>query len=284
MTIRNYKEYFIATLTPIYPSTEIGSFFNLLAEHILGLSRVDVILNIDDTIKEENIAQLNNALSELKNHKPLQYIIGETEFYGLPFKVNEHTLIPRPETEELVSWVLESLDSAQQEISILDIGTGSGCIAISLAKNLPNAKVTAYDISKKALLTATSNANLNNVSVEFKLVNILETDTLAKTFDIIVSNPPYVRDLEKKEIQKNVLEHEPHSALFVADDDPLLFYDKIARLAQQHLNPQGLLFFEINQYLGEETMDLVKNIGFKNTTLKKDIFKADRMIRASVRK
>ncbi|PCI36090.1 MAG: protein-(glutamine-N5) methyltransferase, release factor-specific [Flavobacteriaceae bacterium] len=284
MTLKNYKKHFISTLETHYPTTEVLSFFNLLAADILGFSRVDIVLEAASEINDTNLKKLNQALSELGNHKPLQYILGETEFYGLPFKVNEHTLIPRPETEELVSWILESVENTQKKISILDIGTGSGCIAISLAKNLPNAQVTGYDISEKTLITATSNASLNNVSVDFKLVDILKIETLDTSFDIIVSNPPYVRNLEKKEIQKNVLEHEPHTALFVEDDDPLIFYTKIANLAKNNLNPNGLLFFEINQYLGKETVALVKSIGFNNVTLKQDIFKADRMICASRKK
>ena len=282
MILKNYKKHFLSNLEKHYPETEVLSFFNLLAEDILDFSRVDIVMEADSVIKEDHLIKLNHALEQLKAHKPLQYIIGETEFYGFPFKLNEHTLIPRPETEELVAWILETIEDHQQKISILDIGTGSGCIAISLAKKLPNATVTAYDISEKALIIATSNALLNNVSVAFKTVDILNTPSLSQKFDIIVSNPPYVRELEKKEIQKNVLEHEPHTALFVADDNPLLFYDKIAALARHHLTPDGHLFFEINQYLGKETLDLVKNHGFKNVHLKQDMFKADRMIRAEV--
>lgn len=282
MILKNYKNHFISILKTQYPKTEVHSFFNLLAESILGFTRVDIVMEADSVIPPLLLKKLNQALSELKKHKPIQYIVGETEFYGYPFFVNEHTLIPRPETEELVSWILESMTTEPKEISILDIGTGSGCIAISLAKKYPNAKVTAFDISEKALITAQKNSEINGVSINFELIDILKTEFLSEQFDIIVSNPPYVRNLEKQEIQKNVLEHEPHLALFVSDDNPLLFYDKITRLAKHHLKPNGLLFFEINQYLGKETMALLKNIGFSNATLKQDIFKADRMIRATV--
>jgi len=280
MILKTYKKHFLSTLENHYPETEVLSFFNLLAEDILGFSRVDIVLEADSMLSDTHLKKLNQALSELEHHKPLQYIIGETEFYGLPFNVNKHTLIPRPETEELVSWILDTIDTPKKQLSILDIGTGSGCIAISLAKKLPNAQVTGYDISEKALITASKNGILNNVTVAFKHVDILKTTSLSEKFDIIVSNPPYVRNLEKQEIQKNVLEHEPHTALFVEDDDPLLFYNKIAALAKQGLKPNGQLFFEINQYLGEETVALVKNLGFNNVILKQDIFKADRMIRA----
>ncbi|PCH75899.1 MAG: protein-(glutamine-N5) methyltransferase, release factor-specific [Flavobacteriaceae bacterium] len=282
MILKDYKKHFLSELEGQYPETETLSFFNLLAEDILGFSRVDIVMEANSEINDAQLIKWQHALEDLKTYRPLQYIIGSTEFYSLPFNLNKHTLIPRPETEELVAWILESVTDKQEKISILDIGTGSGCIAISLAKNLVNAQVTAYDISEEALIIARSNAILNNVSVTFKLMDILTATTLAQKFDIIVSNPPYVRDLEKKEIQKNVLEHEPHTALFVADNEPLIFYDKITALAKNHLKPTGRLFFEINQYLGKETKTLVQKYGFKEVTLKKDIFNADRMLGAKL--
>ncbi|WP_394758076.1 peptide chain release factor N(5)-glutamine methyltransferase, partial [Flavobacterium sp.] len=204
-----------------------------------------------------------------------------TEFFSLPFYVNENTLIPRPETEELVDWILSNnrINESTNQIKILDIGTGSGCIAISLAKNLPNANVHAIDVSEKALATAKKNAERNNVTITFIEKNILETEDLLNTFDIIVSNPPYVRNLEKKEIHKNVLEYEPHLALFVEDNDALLFYRKIAELATKNLSENGQLYFEINQYLGKEMVELLEKYNFKNIELKKDIYGNDRMIR-----
>jgi release factor glutamine methyltransferase len=234
-----------------------------------------------------------SVLSELKKEKPIQYILGETEFYGLPFLVNENTLIPRPETEELVEWIIKSTKYEIQstKLRILDIGTGSGCIAISLAKNFPNAEVSAIDVSEKALATAKKNAEINKVEVDFINVDILKINDLVELptsnfqlptqFDIIVSNPPYVRNLEKAEIKSNVLEYEPHLALFVEDTDALLFYRKIAQLAQQNLSENGKLFFEINQYLGKETVELLEDLGFKNIELKKDIYGNDRMIRST---
>jgi release factor glutamine methyltransferase len=234
-----------------------------------------------------------SVLAELKKEKPIQYILGETEFYGLPFLVNENTLIPRPETEELVEWIIKSTnyEILSTKLRILDIGTGSGCIAISLAKNITNAEVSAIDISEKALATAKKNAEINKVEVSFINIDILKINDLAELptsnfqlptqFDIIVSNPPYVRNLEKAEIKPNVLEYEPHLALFVEDTDALLFYRKIADLAKENLSENGMLFFEINQYLGKETVELLENLGFKNIELKKDIYGNDRMIRST---
>ena len=186
-------------------------------------------------------------------------------------------LIPRPETEELVSWILSNHDSSTH-LKILDIGTGSGCIAIALAKNLPNAQVFAIDVSEKALATAKNNADRNEVKVNFIKQDILNTENLEQSFDIIVSNPPYVRNLEKDEIKQNVLAHEPHLALFVEDQNALIFYDKIANLSQRHLNPNGQLYFEINQYLGKEMVQLLEQKGFSAIELRKDIYGNDRMV------
>ena len=187
-------------------------------------------------------------------------------------------LIPRPETEELVDWVLTTVTPTSKPLKIIDIGTGSGCIAISLAKSLPNAEVTAVDVSGKALQVARCNAELNGVTINFLQQDILQTTTLPDTYDIIISNPPYVRSLEKAEMQANVLEYEPHLALFVSDTDPLLFYDRIATLARKSLSPQGSLFFEINQYLGEEMKALLKAKGFEKAVLRQDLSGNDRMI------
>jgi release factor glutamine methyltransferase len=200
----------------------------------------------------------------------------------LDFEVDENVLIPRQETEELVEWIVtNSKIQRLQDCKILDIGTGSGCIAISLAKNVPSAKVYAIDVSEKALNVARKNANLNQVEVTFIHQNILETEDLQASFDIIVSNPPYVRNLEKAEIKKNVLEHEPHLALFVDDYDALIFYRKIAELAQKNLKANGQLYFEINQYLGKEMVDLLESMGFVEVALRKDIYGNDRMIMAT---
>ena len=288
MLLKNYKSKFLEELTSIYDEMEVTSFFFLILEHLHQFKRIDLALNPNFEISESELGKWDEILSDLKTEKPIQYILGETEFYGLKFKVNENVLIPRPETEELVELILKSTKYEVQstKFSILDIGTGSGCIAISLAKNLPNAEVFAVDVSEKAIQTAKENAKHNGVEVTFIQQNILEIDDLTfdlglSTFDVIVSNPPYVRMLEKEEIKPNVLEYEPHLALFVEDNDALLFYRKIAALAMKNLAENGKLYFEINQYLGKETVELLGNIGFKNIELIKDIYNNSRMIRCT---
>jgi release factor glutamine methyltransferase len=293
MIVKQYRNYFNETLKTIYPITEIDSFFFLLLEEYLGFRRVDIVLKSDFKITQETLNLLQSATKQLEQEVPLQYIIGKTEFYGLPFVVNKHVLIPRPETEELVAWVVSESSrfktfntstkqtTDKKQLKILDIGTGSGCIPISLKKQLPFAKISAIDISEEALTVAKKNAVLNNVDIHFILQDILKTVALDQHYDIIISNPPYVRELEKKELKNNVLKNEPHVALFVENDNPLIFYAKIAELAKKYLNKNGLLFFEINQYLGTETIDLVNKKGLKNIQLKKDMFGNDRIIVAS---
>jgi release factor glutamine methyltransferase len=287
MTLRAFKKKFMEALSEIFPKTEIDSFFFILIEEKLNLQRIDTVLKPDFLIPEEQLADLKNILQRLQKEEPIQYILGNTEFYGLPFFVDENTLIPRSETEELVAWVIEEVAKLQSntvtKLSILDIGTGTGCIPISLAKNLPNAKITAVDISSKALEVAKKNAQLNKVTIDFIELDILTTKSLPQEFDVIVSNPPYVRALEKVEIKNNVLENEPHLALFVADENPLIFYNQIADLAKQQLSKNGLLFFEINQYLGKETIALLEEKGFKNIELRKDIFGNNRMVKCAFR-
>lgn len=282
MKISELKYHFKTALSDLYPSEEIQSFFNILSEKHLKLSRVEIVINPEREISEEIVQTFQSALLRLKNFEPIQYIIGETEFYGLPFKVNNYTLIPRPETEELVEWILNECTTHHATLKnqqLLDIGTGSGCIAISLAKNLSNSKVSALDISEEALKIAKENAEINNVEIDFFQTDILKAKTLPKQFDIIVSNPPYVRELEKKLMQQNVLKYEPDSALYVKDEDPLVFYRVISKLAKTHLKPNGKLFFEINEYLGEEMKSLLKSEGFENIEVKKDIFGKDRMLK-----
>lgn len=285
MLLKSYKSTFLQELSTLYDEKEIESFFYIVLESFHNKKRIDLALNPEMEMDAVQLLRWESVLSDLKKEKPIQYILGETEFYGLPFLVNENTLIPRPETEELVEWIIsnnEGLRQAQSEksakLKILDIGTGSGCISISLAKNLPDAQVAAIDVSEKALATAYKNAEINKVEVNFILENILETEVLDEKYDIIVSNPPYVRNLEKQEIKSNVLQYEPHLALFVEDNDPLLFYRKIATLAKKNLSENGKLYFEINQYLGKETVELLEEMGFKNIVLKKDIYGNDRMI------
>jgi release factor glutamine methyltransferase len=289
MKIKEYRAHFIQELTPLYDAGEAESFFYLILEEKQQLKRIDLALHPDLVFSAAEIVVWNAILAPLKQEIPIQYLLGKTSFYGLDFSVNEHVLIPRPETEELVDWMLSDHRKTQQSnnLKMLDIGTGSGCIAISLAKNLPNATVFAIDVSEKALATAKKNAANNAVSVNFIHQNILDVVTLSaveginEQFDVIVSNPPYVRNLEKEEIKKNVLDNEPHLALFVEDDDALIFYKKIAELAQENLTENGLLYFEINQYLGAAMIDLLEQMHFKNIELRKDIYGNDRMIKCT---
>ena len=246
----------------------------------MSLSKIDVILKSDFEVKSENQLFFKSAIQELKEEKPIQYIIGSTDFYGLSFKVTEATLIPRPETEELVDWIMKD-HSDKNKLSILDIGTGSGCIPICLAKNLPKGSISTLDVSEEAIKVAQENAKMNEAVVEFINDDILTYSSDSNKYDVIVSNPPYVRHLEKPEIKKNVLAYEPHLALFVEDSDPLIFYRKIAEFAIENLTNNGVLYFEINQYLGQETVNLVKSYGFTSVELRKDLSGNDRMLKAS---
>ena len=286
MILKEFRVYFTDALSEIYPKTEIDTFFFLLIEEKLNLQRVDTVMKPDFLIVDAILSELKEIISRLKKEEPIQYILGNTEFYGLPFNVNESTLIPRPETEELVEWVLKEVTELREikveKLSILDIGTGTGCIPISLAKNLKDVKISAIDVSSEALKIAKQNAILNNVEISFLEMDILETEELPQQYNLIISNPPYVRELEKVEINNNVLENEPHLALFVDDDNPLIFYSKIADLAKNHLTKDGILFFEINQYLGKETVEMLQQKGFNNIKLKKDLFGNDRMIKAII--
>ncbi|WP_336069006.1 peptide chain release factor N(5)-glutamine methyltransferase [Mesoflavibacter sp. CH_XMU1404-2] len=290
MKLKDLKQKFHEHLDAIYGKEEVQNFFFMLTEYYNAIKRIDLALNTELTIEDDFVLKYESALEALKNHEPIQYIIGQTEFYGLPFYVNENTLIPRPETEELVELILSNttaksipmLEEGDNKFNILDIGTGTGCIAISLAKQLPNANVSAIDFSAKALEIANKNAELNQVDINFIENDILkicdsELDSATK-FDIIVSNPPYVRQLEKQQMQDNVLNHEPHLALFVEDDNPLIFYRAITQFATKNLKPNGELYFEINEYLGKEMMALLEKFGFKNIQLKQDLFGKDRMI------
>ncbi|MBP6039738.1 MAG: peptide chain release factor N(5)-glutamine methyltransferase [Flavobacterium sp.] len=293
MLLKQYKSHFFNSLKNSQDEQEIESFFFILTEYLHNLKRVDVALNPNFELSEAEVEKWNTILAQLQQDKPIQYITGEAWFYSLKFEVNENTLIPRPETEELVEWILNSsITHHPTPNTILDIGTGTGCIPIALKVNLPQANVSAIDLSEKALEVAKRNAELNKVEINFIQANILEVEDLSQlpssiihhpsSYNIIVSNPPYVRNLEKQEIKKNVLDYEPHLALFVEDTDALLFYRKIAQLAIKNLLPNGLLFFEINQYLGKETVELLQNLGFKNIELKKDIYGNDRMVKCSI--
>ena len=266
-------------LQGMYDKEEIHSFFYLLCDSFLNYRRFDVSMNHDRLLSRPTMARFDSALARLQAREPIQYILGCTEFYGLPFQVNKYTLIPRPETEELVDWILSHFQNQDAVLDILDIGTGSGCIAVALAKNLPRASISALDISHKAIALAKENAINNQVSVSFSDQDILDTKSLEKNYDVIVSNPPYVRQQEKKAMHTNVLAYEPSNALFVSNEDPLLFYRKIAQLAKVSLKANGWLYFEINEYLSLEVESLLDEIGFMNIEIKNDFRAVPRMIK-----
>jgi len=252
---------------------EIISFAYLSIEKILGFTKSDCILNSNYILSDEDISSFEKIIVDIKKNIPIQYILGETYFYNLKFNVNSSTLIPRPETEELVRYILSHNFS-----SVLDIGTGSGCISISIAKN-SNASIDAIDNSKDALVIAKSNAILNSVDVNFMFNDVFEF-SVTKKYDLIVSNPPYVLNSEKKYMHQNVIDYEPHNALFVEDSNPLIFYEKIALIASKNLNSNGLLFFEINEKFGDQIIDLLSKLNFVDIELKKDINGRDRIIKS----
>lgn len=287
MQLKEIRKIYHSELDTIYGKEEVDSFFYLIIEHYLNLERFVLTFKPNLVIEKTEEQPLFEALSKLKLQKPIQYILGKTLFMDLEFKVNGNVLIPRPETEELVRWIIDDCNSGSLHllqdkpkpgINILDIGTGSGCIAISLAKNLENAKVFALDISEKVLEVARENAKVNQVEIEFIHVDILNPENHELKYDIIVSNPPYVRLLEKDKMNSNVLENEPGLALFVSDDDPLVFYKKIVEFSVMNLKKKGKLYFEINQYLGERTKVLLEN-NFSDIELRKDMYGNDRMLK-----
>ncbi|WP_373517661.1 peptide chain release factor N(5)-glutamine methyltransferase [Pricia sp.] len=279
MLLKEIKNIFHKELDASYPKEEVDSFFYMLIAHYLDLERFVLAMqpNLIVTKKEEQ--PLFEALSQLRLHRPIQYIIGTAHFMDMDFSVDENVLIPRPETEELVRWMISGLSVKRDGYKVLDIGTGSGCIAISLAKNLPKAKVFALDISEKAIDVSKQNALNNEVTVQFIKRDILNLDALDTKFEVIVSNPPYVRQKEKKDMHKNVTDHEPGLALFVSDENPLKFYDAIARFASKNLKKNGSLYLEINQYLAKESEQLLRKHNFSEIELRKDMFGNDRMMR-----
>ena len=287
--IKDVIRFFREELHGLYDEAEIETFIAFCFEDFINVKRFEISLKANDTISESELLKFNFAVKELKKHKPIQHILGKADFYGLKFIVSKNVLIPRPETEELVQLVIKEnqynsiLDTSY---SILDIGTGSGCIAIALKKNIPDAGIYAIDVSEEALMIAEQNAELNNVNINFIkqdiLSSVLANELFKKTLDLIVSNPPYIRELERKQMSANVLNYEPHLALFVPDDNPLIFYKGIANFAIKHLKPQGKLYLEINEYFGEETKELLEKKGFKDVVLIKDINGKNRILRASI--
>lgn len=264
-------------LSGCYSAGEISALTRIITTELLGVSQMAFYLKDDITLTAEQGTLLDNAIERLKKQEPIQYILGYSDFCGLRFKVTPATLIPRPETSELVEWIASEAIGKE---SILDIGTGSGCIAISLAHKLPQSKVTAWDISHEALAIAAENSKANGCAVAFEEVDILAYQPTGEQFDIIVSNPPYIKENEKEAMHSNVLDWEPHTALFVPDSDPLLFYRTIAEKGLELLPPGGRLFFEINRAHGKETKEMLAALGYTGIELRKDFAENDRMIRA----
>lgn len=279
--IKSAKSYFKDELTEIYDASEIEQMMFIVFEHYFNLTKVDLLLSNENQLSESELLKIIYTVKELKQFKPLAYILGSWEFYGLTFNVNEFTLVPRPETEELVDLILKENTG---ELTILDIGTGSGCIPVSLKKNNPHLKVLACDISKKALLIAEENANSNGVDITFFSYDILvnKLNKIDSKLDVIVSNPPYITNKEKAVMADNVLDYEPHLALFVKDETPLIFYDAISEFAQSNLKAGGKLYFEINENFGNEVKAMLLQKGFKNVDIIKDINTKDRIIKASL--
>ena len=296
--VKDIRKYYCDQLCSIYDKDEANTMILILFEHYFNIDRVKMALEPDIRLSESEMLKIHFAVKDLLKNKPIQYIIGETEFCELKFKVNENVLIPRPETAEMIYKIVNESPSQSQSSTansqklILDIGTGSGCIAISLAKMLPESHVYALDISEKALVVAKENAKINDANITFiqddiftmtKTITKTITKTMTKTmtqtkFDIIVSNPPYVRELEKADMRDNVLKWEPYKALFVSDDNPLIFYRKILEFAKTHLNNNGEIWFEINEYLSKEMIDLCHELGFSNVKMHKDFRGKERIM------
>ena len=282
MTIRQNVEEIHRQLTGLYPEMEIESFVRILFKHYLGITPAQIYLSHDQELPDEVEKQIQKAVDDLKKYRPIQYILGETEFYGLHFELTPDVLIPRSETEELVDWIVHE-DQKDATLSIVDIGTGSGCIAVALAANFPNANVWAVDISEAVVNVARRNAKKNNVTVHFLLKDVLNDDLTEFEhgfFDVMVSNPPYVTPSEQQYLQPNVLEYEPHCALFTPENDPLIFYKWIAQFGLRCLKDKGRIYFEINEAFSAETADVMKQYGYTDIIHRKDINGKWRMISA----
>jgi release factor glutamine methyltransferase len=283
MNIQSAFTYIIHSIAPLYESREAANIAHLVMEYITGLSKLDRIIYKDRTLALTQQAQLEQAVEALLQHQPVQYVTGTAWFYGMELIVNPQVLIPRPETEELVEWIVQDAQTkGPGALQILDIGTGSGCIPLALKKELPGAGVWGIDVSPGALETAQSNALKLELDVRFEQVDVLDARLTAAlpVFDLIVSNPPYIKQSEDSGMQQQVLAYEPSLALFVPDEDALLFYRVIAELAKVKLAQGGKLYFEINEALGKEVVALLEAAGFKDVTLKQDIFGKNRMVRA----
>ncbi|MBR4302711.1 MAG: peptide chain release factor N(5)-glutamine methyltransferase [Bacteroidaceae bacterium] len=266
-----------SSLCERYSSRELETIVATLCLEYLEISQTIYYLKDKVELSSAKRQKLDIALQRLACGEPLQYVLGYTPFCGLQFKVNNSVLIPRPETAELVEWVLMSV---KDNVKVIDIGTGSGCIAITLSHNLKNAVIDACDISDSALRLAVENNTLNGTNVNFSQRDILTDKEACTKYDVVVSNPPYITNSEKADMDDTVLDYEPHTALFVADSDPLLFYREIANFGKQNLNKDGMVFFEINPLFAEQTIIMLENAGYQNIELRKDIFGKNRMIKA----
>ena len=282
MSLQDTKQAMKHQLSNVYDALELNSIVNILIEEVTGWDALHQNIHKNDALEQSHTDQLTQYVEKLLTGKPLQYIIGKAWFMGKAFMVNEAVLIPRPETEELVEWVSEYAHIVNKPLSILDIGTGSGCIPIALKLALPNASITAIDISKEALAVAQQNAAAHNTNIEWMELDILQSKHLKDQYDIIVSNPPYIPLREKPNMQSQVIDHEPAIALFVPDQYPLIFYSKIAHIGKSALKPNGQLFFEIHYDQGEAIMALLNEMGY-HAELRQDIYGKDRMVRASLK-
>ncbi|RFM28810.1 peptide chain release factor N(5)-glutamine methyltransferase [Deminuibacter soli] len=282
MTIQQAYQHLLTQLYEVYEDREAANITDWVLEHVTGRRRIDRITWKDYAVPAEQLQLLQQHAEQLLLHKPVQYVLHEAWFAGMPFYVDENVLIPRPETEELVEWVVATAGQYAPNLTIADIGTGSGCIPVAIAQKLPEAQLHAADVSAGALAIAQRNAGTQNVHVQFHEMDILDESQWPSfpAADIIVSNPPYIRDSEAAQMHNNVLAHEPHLALFVPDADALLFYRKIADLALQKLTPGGCLFVEINEAFGPETVQLLQDKGYVEVELRKDLQGKDRMVRA----
>jgi release factor glutamine methyltransferase len=281
MTINSAYHHLKNNLIKIYDAKEAANVAELVIERISGFKKTGRILNKQQVLNNEQQNILQHYLHELMNDKPVQYVLHEAWFAGMKFFVDESVLIPRPETEELVEWIVQDAN-INLRFTILDIGTGSGCIAIALKKKINNTDVFALDVSELALKTATLNAQENNVHVNFFKADILqkEININLPLFDIIVSNPPYITKKESAAMHSNVVVYEPHLALFVPDENPLLFYDAISNFALSHLKPNGSLYFEIHENLGDEILTRLQKKSFHSIEIKKDLQQKNRMVKA----
>ncbi|MBN9298107.1 MAG: peptide chain release factor N(5)-glutamine methyltransferase [Filimonas sp.] len=286
MTIQEAHKNLTKELKGLYDEREAANISHWVMEHLTGLNKLDRIVYKDRLLEQSQVVQLQNYTASLLTHQPVQYVLHEAWFAGMALYVDEHVLIPRPETEELVEWIVlstkDEVPGTKRELNIIDIGTGSGCIPLALKKYIPQAHIHAIDISEGALSVAARNASVQLLDVDFHQLDILAENnwnTLGH-FDIIVSNPPYIKESEASVMHNNVLQHEPHVALFVPDNDPLLFYRKIAEFGKIHLKPGGYLFFEINEAHGKETAGMLIENGYTQVEIKIDLQGKERMIRA----